>query len=320
MRDRLSAEQLAAIQEARDKVSQTRRPTVAALEEILFEPLPVLDYGFVRVVDYMGDDASVVQAARVSYGRGTRAVSEDRGLIRYLMSHWHTTPFEMASIKLHVKLPIFVARQWIRHRTASVNEYSARYSVLDREFYIPESTQLATQSSQNRQGRGATLEGDEAERVLTMLREDASRNYDNYLEMLNEREDGSILDPTRSGLARELARMNLTLNTYTQWYWKIDLHNLMHFLRLRLDAHAQYEIRAYAEVIASVVGRWVPVTAEAFVEFRTEAVQLSRGAMEVVRRLIRGDSVSAENSGLSRREWNELSGALRLEPVARPAP
>jgi thymidylate synthase (FAD) len=319
MSDRLSAEQLAAIQDARSKSSQTRRPTVRALEEILFEPLPVLDHGFVRVVDYMGDDASVVQAARVSYGRGTRAVSEDRGLIRYLLSHWHTTPFEMAEIKLHVKLPIFVARQWIRHRTASVNEYSARYSVLDREFYIPEPAQLAMQSSQNRQGRGATLEGDEAERVLAMLREDASRNYDNYLGMLNEREDGSILDPARVGVARELARMNLTLNTYTQWYWKIDLHNLMHFLRLRLDAHAQYEIRAYAEVIASVVGRWVPITAEAFVDYRTGSVQLSRGAVEVVTRLIRGDSVSQENSGLSGREWKELTDTLKLEPVARPS-
>ena len=176
------------------------------------------------------------------------------------------------------------------------------------------------QSSNNRQGRGARLEGDEAERVLAMLREDASRNYDNYLGMLNEREDGSILDPTRVGVARELARMNLTLNTYTQWYWKIDLHNLMHFLRLRLDAHAQYEIRAYAEVIASVVARWVPITAEAFVDYRTEAVQLSRGAMEVVRRIIRGDSVTQENSGLSGREWKELSDTLRLEPAARPAP
>ena len=319
MSDRLSAEQSAAIQEARNNFSQTRRPTVPALEEILFEPLAVLDHGFVRVIDYMGDDASVVQAARVSYGRGTRAVSEDRGLIRYLMSHWHTTPFEMAEIKLHVKLPIFVARQWIRHRTASVNEYSARYSVLDREFYVPEPAQLATQTSNNRQGRGATLDGEEAERVLKILREDASHNYDNYLEMLNERDDGSILDPTRLGVARELARMNLTLNTYTQWYWKIDLHNLMHFLRLRLDAHAQYEIRAYAEVIASVVSRWMPITAEAFADYRTEAAQLSRGAMEVVRRLIRGESVSEENSGLSRREWRELSDALGFGLITRPA-
>ena len=195
----------------------------------------MLDHGFVRVIDYMGDDAAIVQAARVSYGRGTRRVSEDAGLIRYLMRHRHSTPFEMCEIKYHVKLPIFVARQWIRHRTANVNEYSARYSILDREFYLPAPEHLAAQSAVNRQGRGDVLAGDEAAQVLDLLREDATRSYDHYAEMLNEDEQGAPRDPARQGLARELARMNLTLNTYTQWYWKIDLHNLLHFLSLRAD-------------------------------------------------------------------------------------
>ncbi len=245
----LTSEQQQDIEAARAAEGRTRRPTVPALEAMLFEAIPVLDHGFVRVVDYMGDDAAIVQSARVSYGRGTRAANEDRGLIRYLMRHRHSTPFEMCEIKYHVKLPIFIARQWIRHRTANVNEYSARYSILDREFYIPAPDHLAAQSSSNRQGRGDILEGEEAARVLDLLRQDASRNYDHYLDMLNEDEGGQPRDPSRQGLARELARMNLTLNAYTQWYWKIDLHNLLHFLSLRADAHAQYEIRAYAEAM-----------------------------------------------------------------------
>ncbi|MGH7121635.1 MAG: FAD-dependent thymidylate synthase, partial [Acetobacteraceae bacterium] len=215
------------------KVSETRRATVPAVEELLDRPLQVLDHGFIRVVDYMGDDAAIVAAARVSYGRGTRRVSEDAGLIRYLMRHRHTTPFEMCVIKWHVKLPIFVARQWIRHRTASVNEYSARYSILDREFYLPAPEQLAAQSATNRQGRARALGAAEAEFVLATLRADAERNYAHYLELLNDPAEADAHDATRLGLARELARMNLTLNTYTQWYWKIDLHNLFHFLALR---------------------------------------------------------------------------------------
>jgi thymidylate synthase (FAD) len=300
------------IASARTDAAPTLRATVPALEAVLFEPFPVLDHGFVRVVDYMGDDAAVVQAARVSYGRGTRKVSEDRGLIRYLMRHWHTTPFEMASIKLHVKLPIFVARQWIRHRTASVNEYSARYSILDREFYIPEPAQLAAQSSANRQGRGAVLEGAEADEVMTLLREDAERNYRDYAWMLNEGEDGAQADPARSGLARELARMNLTLNTYTQWYWKADLHNLLSFLRLRADPHAQYEIRVYAEAMMDIAKRWVPLSYEAFEEYRLGAVSLSRTGVQVVARMIAGERVDQANSGLTPREWRELTTALGL--------
>src|SRR5919112_4502027 len=188
----LSTDQQAEIDQARGGAQPTLRPSVPALEEILFQALPVLDHGFVRVVDYMGDDAAVVQAARVSYGKGTRKVSEDRGLIHYLLRHRHTTPFEMCEIKYHVKLPIFVARQWIRHRTANVNEYSARYSILDNEFYLPAPEQLPAQSSTNRQGRGDTLTGDEAKRVLDLLREDSERAYRGYVELLNEDEEGRV--------------------------------------------------------------------------------------------------------------------------------
>ena len=302
----ITATAQAEIAEARALTHETRRATVPALEAILYELQPVLDHGFIRVVDYMGDDAAVVQAARVSYGRGTKKVSEDRGLIRYLMRHWHTTPFEMCSIKLHIKLPIFVARQWIRHRTASINEYSARYSVLDEEFYIPDVAQLAAQSSTNRQGRGTTIRGDEAGRVLDLLRDDASRNYRNYIWMLNEDENG-VTDPGRVGLARELARMNLTLNTYTQWYWQTNLHNLFNFLRLRADSHAQYEIRVYAEALLGVTERWVPLSHEAFLEYRRGAVDLSATAVQVLKRMLAGEAVTQATSGLPPREWREFA-------------
>lgn len=308
----ITRHQLEEIQQTRAAASQTLRPTVSALEEVLYEPFPVLDNGFVRVIDYMGDDNAVVQAARVSYGRGTKKVTEDRGLIMYLMRHWHTTPFEMADIKFHVKMPIFVARQWIRHRTASVNEYSARYSILDKEFYIPDQQHLAAQSSINRQGRGDILEGDEARRVLELLTSDAERTYSNYAWMLNEEAEGYSVDAERSGLARELARMNLTLNTYTQWYWKANLHNLMGFLRLRADPHAQYEIRAYAEAMLEIMKRWVPISHEAFMEHRMGAASLSRTAIEVVKRIISGEKVSASTSGLSNREWQELCRTLDI--------
>jgi thymidylate synthase (FAD) len=309
----LTRDQQAEVEAQRADAMPTRRATVPALEEILYQPLPVLDHGFVRVIDYMGDDGAVVQAARVSYGRGTRKVSEDRGLIQYLMRHRHSTPFEMCEIKFHVKLPIFVARQWIRHRTANVNEYSARYSILDNEFYVPAPEQLAAQSASNRQGRGELLEGDEAAEVLALLRDDAARNYDHYAQMLNEREDGSAIDPARKGLARELARMNLTLGFYTQWYWKVDLHNLMHFLSLRADAHAQYEIRVYAEAMVEVLRRWVPLTAEAFEEYRLHATSLSKSGMGVVKRLLAGEAVTQETSGMGKREWRELMAALGRE-------
>ncbi|MEI6158931.1 MAG: FAD-dependent thymidylate synthase [Roseococcus sp.] len=306
----LTAEQRAELEQAREARAETRRATVPALEAMLYQAMPVLDHGFIRVVDYMGDDGAVVQSARVSYGRGTKAANEDRGLIRYLMRHRHSTPFEMCEIKYHVKLPIFVARQWIRHRTANVNEYSARYSVMDREFYIPEPEQLAAQSSSNRQGRGDVLEGEDAALVLDMLREDATRNYDHYAWMLNEDEAGEPVERGRTGLARELARMNLTLNTYTQWYWKTDLHNLLHFLSLRADSHAQYEIRVYAEAMLETVKAWVPLTYEAFADYRMGAVMMSAQMLGIVRRMLGGEAVTQETSGLSKREWRELMEVL----------
>jgi thymidylate synthase (FAD) len=306
----VTQDQQAEIDSARAASHATRRATVPALEALLFQALPVLDHGFVRVIDYMGDDAAVVQAARVSYGRGTRKVSEDAGLIRYLMRHRHSTPFEMAEIKYHVKLPIFVARQWIRHRTANVNEYSARYSVLDREFYLPAPEQLAVQSAVNRQGRGEVLAADRAAEVLDLLRDDAARCYDHYQAMLNEGPDGEALDPSRPGLARELARMNLTLNTYTQWYWKTDLHNLLNFLSLRADAHAQYEIRVYAEAMLTTAEAWVPQTLTAFRDYRLNAATFSGPMLSVLRRMLDGEAVAQAGSGLSKREWGEMMAAL----------
>ncbi len=300
-------EQAAEIAEARSRTAGTLRPCVPALEAMLFTAVPLLDHGFVRVIDYMGDDAAIVQAARVSYGRGTKRVQEDTGLIRYLMRHRHSTPFEMCEIKFHVKLPIFVARQWIRHRTASVNEYSARYSILDKEFYIPAPEHLAAQSIANRQGRGAVLEGEEAATVLDLLRGDAEQTYAHYALMLNEGEDA---DPSRQGLARELARMNLTLNTYTQWYWKTNLHNLFHFLSLRADAHAQYEIRVYADAMLTMVDAWVPAAAAAFRDYRLGAITLSAPMLAIVRRMLAGEVVTQETSGLSKREWTEFSAAV----------
>lgn len=312
----LSAAQAEAVREAQAVITGTRRPTVAALEVMLFEPYPVLDHGFVRLVDYMGDDAAIVQAARVSYGRGTAKRSGDRGLIRYLMRHRHTTPLEMCELKLHIKLPIFVARQWIRHRMASVNEYSARYSILDREFYLPQPEQLAEQSRSNRQGRESVLSPEESTQVLRLLAGDAERCYDHYEELLNEDEFGL---PRRVGepqLARELARMNLTLNYYTQWYWKIDLHNLLHFLSLRKDAHAQYEIRVYADIIGSIVERWVPLAWEAFRDYRLEGVSLSRMELLAVRALLRGEQPDYAAMGLSSREEQELHAKLCCETRA----
>ncbi len=300
------------ISNLREETYQTRRATVPALEEILYQPLPVLDHGFVRVVDYMGDDSAIVQAARVSYGKGTKQVNQDRGLIFYLMRHWHSTPFEMCEIKFHIKLPIFIARQWIRHRTANVNEYSARYSVMSKEFYIPKKEQLAAQSKVNNQGRGGELSEAEAARVLELLKADAEQCYSHYEEMLNMDNTGNVLDESRSGLARELARMNLNLNYYTEWYWKIDLHNLMHFLRLRADAHAQYEIRAYADVMIDVLKKWCPIAGEAFEEYRNGATALSRTGTEVVKRLINGEKVTQETSGLTKREWAELTASFGL--------
>jgi thymidylate synthase (FAD) len=302
----LTSEQKKEIQEQQSQSNSTKRVTSPELEKVLYEAIPVLDHGFIRVIDYMGDDSSIVQSARVSYGKGTKKVSTDEGLIRYLMRHWHSTPFEMCEIKYHVKLPIFIARQWIRHRTANVNEYSARYSILDKEFYIPAKEQLSAQATNNRQGRGDLITGQQADEVLKILKDDAVRTYDNYEKMLNERFDGTVIDEKKSGLARELARMNLTLNSYTQWYWKTDLLNLMNFLFLRGDSHAQYEIRVYAEKMLETVKKWVPITHAAFLDYRVGAAHLSSKGLKIVKSMINGNKVSYEDSGLSKREWNEL--------------
>ncbi len=309
----LTPEQEAEIRELRQASYQTRRSTVTALEEILYVPLPVLDHGFVRVIDYFGDDGAVVQAARVSYGRGTKRSRDDAGLINYLMRHRHSSPFEMCEIKLHVKLPIFVARQWIRHRTANVNEYSARYSILDREFYVPATENLAAQARVNRQGRGDILGEGEAREVLELLRAESERAYDRYRVLLNEGDDGRLSDPERTGLARELARINLSLNFYTQWYWKIDLHNLLHFVSLRGDEHAQYEIRAYANVILDILQRWVPLTSAAFLDYRLGAYNISAKGLAAVRRMLAGERVERESTGMSSGEWRELTTVLRLD-------
>ena len=309
---KLTKEQSQEIKDQQTQENKTKRVTAPELENLLYEAIPVLDHGFIRVVDYMGNDTSIVQAARVSYGKGTKKVNTDSGLIKYLMRHWHSTPFEMCEIKYHVKLPIFIARQWIRHRTANVNEYSARYSILDKEFYLPNNENLAAQSQINRQGRGDILEGDQAKKVLDLLKSDAERTYSNYEEMLNERYDGSVIDENRPGLARELARMNLTLNTYTQWYWKTDLLNLMNFLRLRADRHAQYEIRAYAEVMLDTLKKWVPITFEAFMDYRVGGTEVSAKGKVLIQKLIKDEKISLEDSGLSKREWNELMEAFNL--------
>jgi len=298
----ITAEQQAEIDQLRATPQPTLRAVAPGMEAHLYKAQDVLDHGFVRVIDYMGDDSAICQAARVSYGKGTKSVSNDEGLIRYLMRHWHSTPFEMCEIKLHVKLPVFVARQWIRHRTANVNEYSARYSILDREFYIPEPDALAAQSTTNNQGRGAVLQGAEAARVLEILKSDSNRAYDHYEEMLSE--DG------KSGLARELARMNLPANIYTQWYWKVDLHNLFHFLRLRADAHAQMEIRVYADAIAKMVADWVPFAFGAFEDYRMGGATLSGKALDCLRRMLAGETVTQETSGMSKGEWREFKGVI----------
>lgn len=308
----LKKERLEEIDQLRMRSNQTMRPVSAELEKILYRPFEVLDHGFVRVVDYMGDDSSVVQAARVSYGAGTKKINADKALINYLLAHHHTTPFEMCEIKFHIKLPIFVARQWIRHRTASVNEYSARYSIVEDEFYIPRAEVLSAQSKINHQGRDETkiLNSSEAKHVLEILKQDSAKAYEHYLEMVNQDADGNVADEKKEGLARELARMNLPLNCYTQWYWKIDLHNLLHFLNLRADPHAQYEIRAYAETMLDIVKQWVPHCYEAFIKNQKTGKNISGPALEVIRKMLKGEKVLQEESGLSVREWKELMELL----------
>jgi len=302
----LKKEQLNEIKRLRSKSKKTLRITCKSLEKILYQPFNVLDHGFIRVMDYMGDDSAIVQSARVSYGKGTKKISKDSGLIKYLMRHRHSTPFEMCEIKYHIKLPIFVARQWIRHRTANVNEYSARYSILDKEFYLPSKENLAAQSTANRQGRGDLINGKQADNILNILKKDAEQTYSNYELMLNEKYDGTKISESNKGLARELARMNLTLSTYTQWYWKTDLLNLLNFLSLRADNHAQYEIRAYADVMIDSLKRWVPITFDSFMDYRVGGMELSAKAKIVIQKMLKGENCNLESSNLSKREWNEL--------------
>tara|TARA_B100000073_G_scaffold271866_1_gene231602 strand:+ start:338 stop:1273 length:936 start_codon:yes stop_codon:yes gene_type:complete len=309
----VNKDQLAEIDELRSSKSETLRSTVPELENILYQPFEVLDHGFVRVIDYMGDDSAIVQSARVSYGKGTKQISNDKGLIKYLMRHRHSTPFEMCEIKFHVKLPIFIARQWIRHRTANVNEYSARYSILDKEFYIPSMENVAAQSTINNQGRGEVLTNDEAAEVISILKKDAEQTYANYEMLLNENSEGVSIDETKPGVARELARMNLTLNTYTQWYWKIDLNNLLHFLALRADAHAQYEIRVYADIMMDIVKKWVPIAADAFEDYRIGGTEVSAKEINLLKKLLKGEKASYEEEGISKREWSELQRKFDLK-------
>lgn len=308
----MSSENTKELDEILSQKFSTKRSTVERIEEILYKPIKVLDHGFIRVIDYMGDDSAIVQAARVSYGKGTKQVNQDKGLINYLMRHRHTTPFEMCDIKLHIKLPIFIARQWIRHRTASVNEYSARYSILGSDFYLPAKENLAPQSKINNQGRSdEKLPEDRAIEVLRILEEDSKKSYQNYTSLMNEDHDGNMIDENKIGITRELARMNLTLNHYTEWYWKINLHNLLHFISLRADSHAQYEIRVYAQAMHDIIKAWVPLTYDAFMEHRVNGVSFSGSALDALKRMLAGENVTQESSGLSKREWNEFQDSLK---------
>lgn len=273
------------------------------VRSLIGKEFPCLDKGFVRLIDVMGDDAAIVQAARVSYGAGTKQVHEDRGLIRYLLRHAHTTPFEMVEFKFHVKLPIFVARQWIRHRTANVNEYSGRYSEMHDEFYLPDPDQIRPQSTMNRQGRGdERMAPDRVAAITASMAEAQASMYASYRSMLDD------------GLARELARINLPLSNYTEWYWKTDLHNLFHFLRLRIDPHAQHEIRVYGEAMASIVQHVVPVAYEAFEDYSLHAMRFSRPELRVLQTLLRETPDSEEAVaalGLKGREGREFLAKLR---------
>lgn len=290
-------------------VVQTRRPISEGAEKWLGVPIPVLDHGFVYLVDYMGNDESIEQAARVSYGSGTRRLSETVGLLRYLRRHDHTTPFEMTEVKFHAKMPIFVARQWVRHRTANINEYSGRYSILDNEFYIPEPEILAEQSTTNRQGRGKTVPPEYAENVRQLIMEDASTQYQHYEKLLNDDGSGKPVDPNEPMLARELARMGLGLNFYTQWYWKIDLHNLMHFSGLRLDEHAQHEIRVYAEAMARITKDAFPIAWQAFEDYQLNAMKLTGPEIDVIQKLLR---VAVEQPTFTREEVTDIARNLGL--------
>ncbi|MFA7325854.1 MAG: FAD-dependent thymidylate synthase [Candidatus Kapaibacterium sp.] len=274
-------------------------------ENLIGKEIKCLDHGFVRLVDVMGDDGSIVQAARVSYGAGTKTVNEDRGLIRYLMRHKHTTPFEMVEFKFHIKLPIFIARQWIRHRTANVNEYSGRYSIMKDDFYLPDIEQIRPQSEMNKQGRSdETFTDEKANAIREKLGKVQKELYTEYESLLGEE------------LARELARINLPLSNYTEWYWKIDLHNLFHFLRLRIDSHAQYEIRVYGEALAGIVKEIVPHAWQAFEDYSLNSANFSKPELNAMKKLLEGQKVEdldLDEIGLSKREFREFQ--LKLDKI-----
>jgi thymidylate synthase (FAD) len=273
-------------------------------EDVLGKEFKCLDKGFVRLVEVMGNDSSIVQAARVSYGKGTKSINEDRNLIRYLMRHRHTSPFEMVEYKFHIKLPIFVARQWIRHRTANVNEYSGRYSIMNDEFYVPDQDAVRKQSKTNKQGRAnEPIAPEIASKFISDIQETQQSLYEKYNNYLQDE------------IARELARINLPLSTYTEWYWKIDLHNLFHFLQLRLDPTAQYEIREYARIIAKIVQATVPIAYEAFVDYRLEAVTFSRLELKILNTMVQNKIPSFEEMlelGLTKREVEEFLTKISL--------
>ena len=298
--------------------TSTRRPTSPGAEEILGRYFPVLDHGFVALVDYMGTDEDIERAARVSYGYGTRQKSATRGLIRYLRRHKHTTPSEMVELKFHCCMPIFIARQWIRHRTASVNEYSGRYSLVPMLFYTPPAEQLQTQSRRNNQGRSG-------QSVDEGLYGQARGRWEEQRKLASE----SYEWMTGHDIARELARIDLPLSTYTQWYWKIDLHNLLHFLTLRVDTHAQWEIQEFGRIMAGVLKRVAPLSYEAWIDYDVCGAPLSRMELDVVRTVLagdgsgglqaRGDALSRERllaAGLAGREVDEL--LIKLAPKATP--
>lgn len=278
------------------------RVFVNAADEILEKEYKCLNHGFVRLIDYMGSDESIVQAARVSYGKGTKTVREDRTLIRYLMRHHHTTPFEMVELKFHVKLPIFVARQWIRHRTASVNEYSGRYSIMPEEFYVPSEEDIKLQSKTNRQGRSEEeISLEVRKKVLDLLIAEQKSSFAGYNEMLE------------NNISRELARINLPLSLYTQWYWKIDLHNLFHFLKLRIDDHAQYEIRVYAKVMGEMVKKVAPLAWEAFEDYILNSITFSKTELTALKEFLPTELAAQDldNFDLSSYEIAELSNKLK---------
>lgn len=283
-------------------MKSTNRNTIENIDEIITKQYPILDYGFVTVVDYMGCDADIANAARVSYGNGTKTINQDEGLIRYLMRHRHTTPFEMCEIKLHLKMPIFVARQWMRHRTANINEISARYSIINDEYYIPSEDRMAEQSKINNQGSGDILNQDVAKNCQNEMRNQCSTAFEKYELLINEAQ-----------LARELSRTILPQSTYTEFFWKIDLHNLLHFCSLRADSHAQYEIRVYAMKILEIIKLWVPITYQAFMDFRLNSISFSQNDLGIIKNFLSHEKISqyiSENIDSKKGEIKELCAKL----------